>query len=199
MNILIDGVPTEWDGYTVNTDFRVGIRVMQAAEDRELYDSERYEIIMLLLFQNEDGSVREHPPIEQMGDVLKWFLSGWNHDGKPSEQKKKRTVDFEVDQWRIYADFIQAYGIDLSTAKMHFWAFCGLLWNLPARTSAFMQVLEIRQKKISPKATAAERKAITEAQRVYGLDQPEEKKELTSEEISKIDAFDKLRKAKENG
>lgn len=199
MNILIDGVPTEWNGYTVNTDFRVGIRVMQAAEDRELYDSERYEIIMLLLFQNEDGSVREHPPIEQMGDVLKWLLSGWNHDGKPSEQKKKRTVDFEVDQWRIYADFIQAYGIDLSTAKMHFWAFCGLLWNLPARTSSFMQVLEIRQKKIGPKATAAERKAITEAQRVYGLDQPEEKKELTSEEISKIDAFDKLRKAKENG
>lgn len=199
MNILIDGVPTEWNGYTVNTDFRVGIRVMQAAEDRELYDSERYEIIMLLLFQNEDGSVREHPPIEQMGDVLKWLLSGWNHDGKPSKQKKKRTVDFEVDQWRIYADFIQAYGIDLSTAKMHFWAFCGLLWNLPARTSSFMQVLEIRQKKIGPKATAAERKAITEAQRVYGLDQPEEKKELTSEEISKIDAFDKLRKAKENG
>lgn len=199
MNILLGEVPTEWNGYRVNTDFRVGIRIMQAAEDAELYDAERFEIIMLLLFQNEDGSVRDHPTVEQMGELIRWYLSGWNMDGKSSEKQKKKTVDFDVDQWRIYADFLQAYRIDLSTAKMHFWTFCGLLWNLPARSSSFMQVLEIRQKKIGPKASAAERKAITEAQRIYGLEQPEEKKELTAEEVAKIDAFDKLRKGTRDG
>ncbi len=199
MNILLGEAPTEWNGYMVNTDFRVGIRIMQAAEDAELYDTERFEIIMLLLFQNEDGSVRDHPPVEQMGELIRWYLSGWNMDGKSSEKQKKKTVDFDVDQWRIYADFLQAYRIDLSTAKMHFWTFCGLLWNLPARSSSFMQVLEIRQKKIGPKASAAERKAITEAQRIYGLEQPEEKKELTAEEVAKIDAFDQLRKGTRDG
>lgn len=199
MNILLGEVPTEWNGYVINTDFRVGIRIMQAAEDAELYDTERFEIIMLLLFQNEDGSVRDHPPIEQMGALIRWYLSGWNMDGKSSEKQKKKTVDFDVDQWRIYADFLQVYRIDLSTAKMHFWTFCGLLWNLPARSSSFMQVLEIRQKKIGPKASAAERKAITEAQRIYGLEQPEEKKELTAEEVAKIDAFDQLRKGTRDG
>lgn len=199
MNILLGEFPTEWNGYMVNTDFRVGIRIMQAAEDAELYDTERFEIIMLLLFQNEDGSVRDHPPVEQMGELIRWYLSGWNMDGKSSEKQKKKTVDFDVDQWRIYADFLQVYRIDLSTAKMHFWTFCGLLWNLPARSSSFMQVLEIRQKKIGPKASAAERKAITEAQRIYGLEQPEEKKELTAEEVAKIDAFDQLRKGTRDG
>ncbi len=199
MNILLGTVPTEWNGYTINTDFRVGILVMQAAEDTELYENGRLEIIVLLLFQNDDGTVREHPPIEQMGECIKWFLSGWNMDGKPSEQQKKKTVDFNVDQWRIYADFLQVYRVDLSTAKMHFWTFCGLLWNLPARSSSFMQVLEIRQRKIGPKASAVERKAITEAKRVYSLEQPEEKKELTAEEVAKIDAFDQLRKGKQNG
>lgn len=199
MNILLGEVPTEWNGYRINTDFRVGIRIMQAAEDAELYDTERFEIIMLLLFQNEDGSVRDHPPVEQMGELIRWYLSGWNMDGKSSEKQKKKTVDFDVDQWRIYADFLQVYRIDLSTAKMHFWTFCGLLWNLPARSSSFMQVLEIRQKKIGPKASAAERKAITEAQRIYGLEQPEEKKELTAEEVAKIDAFDQLRKGTRDG
>lgn len=199
MNILIDGTPQNWNGYRVNTDFRVGIRVMQAAEDRELYDNERFEIIMRLLFQNEDGTMREHPPADDMGDVLKWFLSGWNHDKTPQEKQKRKTVDFEVDQWRIYADFLQSYGIDLGTAKMHFWAFCGLLWNLPARSSSFMQVVDIRQRKINPKASAAEKKAITDAQKVYGLEQPEETKELTTEEIAKIDAFDRLRKGTGDG
>lgn len=194
MNVLLEALPEEWNGYIINTDFRVGIRISLALEDPDLFEEERWEIIVLLLFQSEDGSVRPHPQdTGEFEELLAWFLSGWNMDGKPKERSKQKLVDYNVDQWRIFADFRQVYGIDLSKEKMHFWAFCGLLWSLPSRQSSFLQVIEIRRKKPGPKASAEEKAAIEEAHRIYGLDQQEEEKKLTPEDAAKIEAFDRFR------
>lgn len=194
MNVLLEALPEEWNGYIINTDFRVGIRISLALEDPDLFEEERFEIIVLLLFQNDDGSVRPHPQdVGAFEELLTWFLSGWNMDGKPKERSKQKLVDYNVDQWRIFADFRQVYGIDLSKEKMHFWAFCGLLWSLPSRQSSFLQVIEIRRKKPGPKASAEEKAAIEEAHRIYGLDQQEEEQKLTPEDEAKIDAFDRFR------
>ena len=194
MNVLLEALPEEWNGYIINTDFRVGIRISLALEDPDLFEEERWEIIVLLLFQSEDGSVRPHPQdTGEFEELLTWFLSGWNMDGKPKERSKQKLVDYNVDQWRIFADFRQVYGIDLSKEKMHFWAFCGLLWSLPSRQSSFLQVIEIRRKKPGPKASAEEKAAIVEAHRIYSLDQQEEEKKLTPEDEEKIDAFDRFR------
>lgn len=194
MNVLLEALPKEWNGYIINTDFRVGIRISLALEDPDLFEEERWQIIALLLFQSEDGTMRECPqdPAE-FTELLTWFLSGWNMDGKPSTKSRQKLVDYNVDQWRIFADFRQIYGIDLSKEKMHFWAFCGLLWSLPARQSSFLQVIEIRKKKPGPKASAEERKAIAEAHRIYGLEQQTEEKKLTPEDEAKIDRFDRFR------
>lgn len=194
MNVLLEALPEEWNGYIINTDFRVGIRISLALEDPDLFEEERWEIIALLLFQDKSGKMRPHPqdPAE-FTELLTWFLSGWSMDGKPKERSKQKLVDYNVDQWRIFADFRQVYGIDLSKEKMHFWAFCGLLWSLPARQSSFLQVIEIRKKKPGPKTSAEERKAIEEAHRIYGLDQKEEERKLTPEEEARIDAFDRFR------
>lgn len=194
MNVLLEALPEEWNGYIINTDFRVGIRISLALEDPDLFEEERWEIIVLLLFQNDDGSVRPHPQdAKEFEELLTWFLSGWSMDGKPKERSKQKLVDYNVDQWRIFADFRQVYGIDLSKEKMHFWAFCGLLWSLPSRQSSFLQVIEIRRKKPGPKDSAEEKAAIEEAHRIYSLDQQEEEKKLTPEDEAKIDAFDRFR------
>ena len=75
---------------------------------------------------------------------------------------------------------------------MHWWMFNGLLWNMPYKQSSFQQVIEIRRKKITSKMGKEERQAIKEAQEMYALEQPEEKKEYTEDEKTKIDEYDQM-------
>ena len=74
---------------------------------------------------------------------------------------------------------------------MHWWMFNGLLWNMPYKMSSFMQVIEIRQKKIDANMSKTEKDAIQNAKRIYDLDQQVER-EYTEEEKSKIDAYDQM-------
>lgn len=55
-----------------------------------------------------------------------------------------------------------------------------------------MQVIEIRRKKITSKMGNEEKKAIHEAQQIYALEQPQEKKEFTADEKAKIDDYDRM-------
>ena len=36
MNVLLEALPEEWNGYIINTDYRVGIRISLALEDPDL-------------------------------------------------------------------------------------------------------------------------------------------------------------------
>lgn len=193
-NILLDELPTSFNGYEVNTWFQIGIQASLVYADEELDESSRSKILLELLFSEDDGSLREFPQDpEEMQELLAWFMNGWYHDNKPDKQDpRKRIMDYDIDQWRIYADFLQIYHIDLNQSDMHWWMFQGLLWNLPREQSSFMQVLEIRQKKPRPKATADEKKAITTGHKIYDLKPL--KKALTAEEEKEIDAYDEMMK-----
>ena len=187
INVMLDPLPTEWRGYEVNTSFRIGIQVFLMQYDKELNEYEKSDALIWLLFDD-----REHPDGEELQECVEWFLNGWFHDKTGSSQDKRRLIDYDVDQWRIYADFRQIYGIDLSLDDMHWWMFNGLLWNMPHERSAFMQVIEIRRKKITSKMGREEKKAVQEAQQIYALDQPEVKKEYTEDEKGAIDEYDRM-------
>lgn len=184
-NVMLDPLPDEWNGYKVNTSFRIGIQIALVQYDKDLNDYEKSDLIVSLLFDD-----RECPKGDELNECIQWFVNGWYHDKPSTAKDKRRLIDYDVDQWRIYADFRQIYGIDLSLEDMHWWMFCGLLWNMPYRQSSFMEVIEIRRKTIKDKMSAEERKAIQAAQRVYALDQKEV--EYTSEERKAIDAYDEM-------
>lgn len=196
INVMLDPLPTEWNGYKLNTDFRIGVQIFLAQYDKEMNDFDKQAVLLNLLFEEitPDGKqiLRPHPTGKELNSCVEFYLDGWYHDKKLPQKEKLRCMDFDTDQWRIYADFIQIYHIDLSTANLHWWAFCGLLWNMPRKQSSFLQVIEIRKKKITSKMKNEERKVIKEAQQLYAVEQPEVKKEYTSEEEAKIDAFDKI-------
>lgn len=188
-NVLYEPLPQEWNGYTINTWFQIGVQIYLVSEDTELMDFERAGIIAELLFPG------EHPPSDEMQECIGWFLNGWCHDRSPKEKSKHKLLDFNRDQWRIYADFRQIYGINLNEADLHWWEFMGMLWNMPQRQSSFLQVIEIRQKKITSKMGKEEREAIKKAQYVYGLDvvDGQQKREYTDEEKRKMDDVDQIR------
>lgn len=196
-NILIDELPTEWRGYQVNTDYTIGIQMLQAKYDRELTDYEKSDMFVWLMFADEDENgeeyLRDHPQGTELSECVEWFLSGWFHDNPDPDGDKMRTVDYDVDQWRIYADFRQIYGIDLAAGQsMHWWMFCGLLWNMPYKLSSFLQVVGKRQEKPTKGSTPEYREALKKAQKMYALDQPEQKKEYTKEETERIDDYDRM-------
>ncbi len=191
-NVFLDELPTKWNGYEVNTWFQIGIQIQLLQDDTELSTAEKSELMLQLLFCDEDGSIREFPRTnEELQECITWFMSGWHHDNIVKIDNQKKVMDFDVDQWRIYADFLQIYHIDLNTVDMHWWMFCGLLWNMPREQSSFMQVLEIRQKKPHKNASAEERKAIELGHKIYDLKKPEVHKEYSTEEKKAIDDYDR--------
>jgi len=189
-NVLLDPLPTEYRGFPIDSDFQIGIQIMQALEDGELSRQEGQAVALSLLFLQEDaqGNQLPLPDAETALEGLVWFLTDWNHDHN-SKVDNTRITDFDIDQWRIYSAFKQHYGINLNIDKLHFWEFMGLLTTLPE--CAYTRVIDIRAKKITSKMGTDEKKAYAELKKVYALDQPNEV-EYTDNQKAAIDEFDRM-------
>lgn len=181
-NVLLDRLPTEYQGFPIDSDFQTGIQMLQVLEDEELTKQEQIWTALSLLY------VSEPPDIQTAIDGLMWFLTDWNHDHN-SKTNKVRVTDYDIDQWRIYSAFRQHYGINLNTDKLHFWEFMGLLTTLPE--CAYTRVIDIRAKKITSKMGKDEKRAYAELKKVYALDQPKEV-EYTDSQKTAIDDFDRM-------
>jgi len=167
INVLLDPLPDQWedeDGncYTIDTDFRIGVQMSIAQADQDMTQDEKMATMAKLLF------TKEVPPVSEWNEVMNWYMNGWYHDNPTGKKSEERLVDFDVDQWRIYAAFLQKYGIDLSTANMHYWAFMGLLTALT--DTAYTRVMDIRSRKTTGKMDAEQRKSLQEAKAVYSLE-----------------------------
>lgn len=118
----------------VNTDFRVGISM-----DSEFRKEQPDGVGLLMVFYK--GSIPEN--IEAATDQMIEFYKGEDEDGRGDQKRKdsaKREYDFTQDADAIFASFQVAYGIDLYTVKMHWWAFHRLMFNLPPDTPFMKRV-----------------------------------------------------------
>lgn len=189
-NVLLDSLPTEYRGFPIDSDFQIGIQIMQVLEDKKMSQQEQIGTALSLLFlqEDEDGNSLPLPDAQTSVDGMMWFLTDWNrdHNGKGD---KIRVTDYDIDQWRIYSAFRQHYGINLNADKLHFWEFMGLLTTLPE--CAYTRVIDIRAKKITSKMGKDEKRAYAELKKVYSLDQPNEV-EYTDNQKAAIDEFDRM-------
>lgn len=189
-NVLLDELPTEYKGFPIDSDFQIGIQMMQALNDKELSKQERIGTALSLLFLQDDDNA-EIPDIQTAMDGMYWFLSGWCHD-KHQKEKAKVVTDYDIDQWRIYSAFRSQYGINLNKDKLHYWEFMGLLSTLD--DCAYTRVIDIRQRKITPKMGKEEKEALEKAKRIYGLEAIED--DISEEDRAAIDAFRRLVKGR---
>lgn len=195
-NVLLDPLPDEWNGYKIDTDFQTGIQISQCMTDEEFTIRERFYTASALLF------LEEYPTdYKELTDAISWFLNGWREKIEPrsgtkgSKALKKKEIpsmDFDVDQWRIYAAFLSQYRIDLNTEQLHFWVFMGLLANL--EECVFTNVVKIREQKIDPKMSKEEKKQLKEAKEVFKIQKEEdETAEEQEERQAAVDEFNRLR------
>lgn len=174
INILLDTLPEEYNGYALDTDFRIGIMATQALSDVDLTDAEKISVALQLIFKD------EIPPLEEANEAIEWYINGWNHDNHVKTASKEAVMDFNMDAGRIFSAFMAQYRINLNIENMHFWQFMILLSNLGE--CSYTQVIEIRQKDLKG-MDRKQRKIYEQSKRMYAIktEMSEEDKQLKAE------------------
>ena len=99
-----------------------------------------------------------------------YFCREANENEAPETGKGKdagKCYDFAQDADALLASFLDAYGIDLSTAKLHWWTFRRLMLNLPPETP-FMQRIKYRTADLS-RMNKEERSHYIKMRSIYAL------------------------------
>ena len=130
LNVLLDGFPKEYQGYPINTDFRIGIMLSLLLEDDTIDDEElRLMHALTLLYKDK---VPEDINTAMSG--LYWFLSCgkseiYYDEDEDNDDSSDKSIDFNVDHLDIWAAFYKL-GVDLEQSNMHWFKFCSLLGSL---------------------------------------------------------------------
>lgn len=175
-NLLLDALPTEYEGYLIRTDYRIGIQISQALEDEELEPYERIGIALSLLYGN------GIPPADIAYAGLRWFLNA--AAGAPQNEEDAGAVSveddgiryfsFDYDASRLYSGFRRAYGVELDRVEMHWFRFLSLLGDLGE--CAFTRVVDIRSADLS-KMDKETKRAYAAMRRKVALPQPKSQEE----------------------
>lgn len=110
--------------YPVETDFRAWIR---------------FQGILLADGTNDDKAAKICDLMVEMGlpqtkeslDAMLQFYAGASTENNTGGGKNVWAYDFEKDSEYIFSAFLDSYGIDLTTAKLHWWRFKALFKSLP--------------------------------------------------------------------
>jgi hypothetical protein len=139
-NPLIDSLPREFGGYSLNTSFRQPIKLFALLRDDELSDDEKSILSVAMFFGNFDQR-----DMQDLAEFISWYVNA-GEEAEPDDGHE-RTFDMLEDSQRIHAAFLQVYGINLMTSDMHWWTFLSLLNCLPTGTK-LAEVIDIRSRPI---------------------------------------------------
>lgn len=139
-NILLDRYPSEYEGYLIRTDFRIGIQLVTVLEDYELDEESRLLKAFELLYGN---GVPDDLYLALNG--LKWFTSGGStkfdsyetsdvddalEDVVTEDTSTNIAFDFDIDAQLICAAMQSQYNITLDSTYMHWFKFLALFKGL---------------------------------------------------------------------
>lgn len=146
-DLLTDALPTEWEGRAIDWDFRpmvwLLIRIHRTKTDE---DSARLICEAIQRFYKEPVLIQDFP---DAFDSLVRFCQGGVPEAEErtgagdSDPQDEPTLDYRCDADYIVGAFQQAYNIDLTADKVHWWRFKALLHALPPETP-MGRIMEIR-------------------------------------------------------
>jgi hypothetical protein len=148
------------DDYLIDSDFRTALRFFELQRDTRVMDRHKGYVALKMFFRDRFPA-DQSAAFERMG----WFI----RCGKPEEQAKQRKPEFDFchDSGIIFSSFWEQYGIDLSTASLHWWKFSALFTGLGEHTM-FRQVISIRTRR-EDGLDAASKAELREAKRIWAL------------------------------
>lgn len=134
--------------YPIYTDFRRWILVTELLSEEEVPAGVKVKCAAGMIFSGENPIARdggESLYVEFVREISRFVSGGTVHGKSSGGRSTERAFDFTVDSERIYAAFLQVYGIDLCSpsTSLHFLKFMALLRCLPRETE-FMRVVGLR-------------------------------------------------------
>jgi len=189
MNILLlDGLPDDYEGIPLSTDFRNMINVDLILQEED--DSEKEEKVYYALFQLYEEIPKDY---QKAADGLFWFYTrGKSVTDDKSERTSEKGFSFNQDANLIYSAFFDTYGISLSTVEyLHWWEFMALFEGLPEDT-LIKRVIYWRTADLS-EVSKTEKKHIQKMRKLFALKrtrqgrQPMSAEELDQQTKDRVD------------
>lgn len=137
MNLLIDKLPTDYEGLKIDTNFRSFILFELLMQDGSLEKEQKIMLALNLFFKG-----KEFESVEEIKKAIKgilWFYTLGKSEDKKEIKKKEKTVEkkqkaiysFEYDANLIYSAFLSQYKLDLNEIEyLHWWKFKSLFEGL---------------------------------------------------------------------
>lgn len=165
----------------IRTDFRDALTIMEAFDDPDLNDGEKYAVMLTILYQ--DPIPDQH--VREAVEKALWFLDcgRMERDEKPA----RKVVDWGQDEPILFPAINRVAGLEVrGTDYMHWWTFIGYFMEIEEGT--FSTVLRIRQKKAKRKKLEPwERDFYNENRKMCDLDAKYSREE--QEEIDRLNGL----------
>ena len=180
MNLLIHKLPTtDKFGRKVKTSFRNWINFIRALSDCEIEPEHRLIYALPCVYVDKI----DYSKLGEYKEGALWFLNG-GQDVIPSDDNTEPILDYDQDQIPIYSSFMSYYGINLTSAKLHWFEFRALMYSLPQDTPAGA-LMYYRGKTITPDMPEFERKQVQKFKNMCKIDRGEDE-EISDEDFIKI-------------
>lgn len=190
MNVLIDDLP-----YTVMVagvqipiaaDYRTGILFEQTLSDPGMPDDEKLNTVLALYYGNDIFQLlSDMETVQEALDRIMWFYRCGADEPEETgngggASGKEPPFSYEHDAGYIYAAFVEAYGIDLTKNRLHWWQFRALFLGLP-ETTLFCRIMGYRTMEIPAKMPKEKKRFYQRMKRIYKLPDPPEQIRLEKE------------------
>lgn len=189
MNLLTKKLPYKLeigDYYVgINTDFRLMIEFeLLLTEETESEDFENKFINLLDCLIPDLGYCDAVTQDEIVAAIMCYYSCGKDYstdvdsadDEVGGEPPAERIYSFNYDDEYIYAAFMEAYGIDLTEAEMHWWKFRALFNSLP-QSCMFSRILGYRGMEITSDMSSSQKDFYRKMQRKFALPLPKAEQE----------------------
>lgn len=173
-SLEVDGKP-----HKIRTDFRHAIKIILSFEDVSLTNRERTIIALKNIFY----VVPEN--VEEAARQVEWFLSGGEADNE-EVGNEMRLYSFKQDERFIYAAFQQTHRVDLQAVELHWWTFLALFLDL-GKDTTFSQLVTLRKRVKTGKATQEEHRAANEMGDIFRLDAVDDRSLADREEDERFE------------
>lgn len=182
MNILVDKLPTDYEGLKIETDFKSFILFELLMQDNEIEKEDKIQLALNLFYTEIPNDIKK-----AMDGIL-WFYSRGKFSKKKEEEEKnnnnvkskKKIYSYEHDADLIYTAFLDQYGIDLNDIKyLHWFKFKAMFEGLKS-DNKICEIMGYRAIDISKIKDKEEKKRYRKLQREYAL--PDERTEKEKEQ-----------------
>lgn len=190
MNVLMDDLP-----YTVivanvrlpiNTDYRTGILFEQTLNDPVMPEDEKLITILQLYYGDAFFSLLDDmDTVQEALNGIMWFYrcgADETENSKTDSESsgKEPPFSYEHDAGYIHAAFVEAYGIDLTKDRLHWWQFRALFLGLP-ETVLFCKIMGYRTMEILAKMPKAQKRFYQRMKEIYKIPESAEQTRLEKE------------------